>query len=101
MAYLPEERETVIIYYEQSNSWQFESNVRRHITKIMKNTEAFDDITKELDGTNCISVRATLSNLDDFSVNPFVKNKRKMTDKQKQEMADRLKRNLSRKWPIT
>ena len=97
MAYLPEERETVIIYYEQSNSWQFESNVRRHITKIMKNTEAFDDITKELDGTNCISVRATLSNLDDFSVNPFVKNKRKMTDKQKQEMADRLKRNLSRK----
>ncbi|AUT05440.1 hypothetical protein SPSF3K_00713 [Streptococcus parauberis] len=96
MAYLPEERETVIIYDEQSNSWQFESNVRRHITKIMKTPEAFDVITKELDGTNCISVRATLSNLDDFSVNPFVKNKRKMTDKQKQEMADRLKRNLSR-----
>ncbi|MDT2749799.1 hypothetical protein P7H30_08700 [Streptococcus parauberis] len=96
MAYLPEERETVIIYDEMTNSWQFESNVRRHITKILKTPEAFDDITKELDGNNCISVRATLSNLDNFSVNPFVKSKRKMTEEQKQELADRLKRNLSR-----
>ncbi|GAB6697582.1 hypothetical protein BOVMAS02_14770 [Streptococcus uberis] len=52
--------------------------------------------SEEFDGSNCISVRATLSNLDDFSVNPFVKSKRKMTDKQKQEPADRLKRNLSK-----
>ncbi|KKF45232.1 hypothetical protein [Streptococcus uberis] len=96
MAYLPEERETVIIYDEKSNTWQFETTVRRHITKILKSSEAFDDITQEFDGSNCISVRATLSNLDDFSVNPFVKSKRKMTDKQKQELADRLKRNLSK-----
>lgn len=96
MAYLPEERETVIIYDEKSNTWQFETSVRRHITKILKTSEAFAEIIQEMDGNNCISVRATLSNLDDFSVNPFVKSKRKMTDKQKQELVDRLKRNLSK-----
>ncbi|MCK1192981.1 hypothetical protein MXZ23_05160 [Streptococcus uberis] len=78
-----------MIYDKKSNTWQFETSVRRHITKILKSSEEFD-------GSNCISVRATLSNLDDFSVNPFVKSKRKMTDKQKQELADRLKRNLSK-----
>lgn len=41
-------------------------------------------------------VRARLTDLENFSVNPFVKQKRKMTEKQKQELAERLKRNLSR-----
>ncbi|RLU51231.1 hypothetical protein DIY07_10330 [Streptococcus iniae] len=97
MAYLPEERETIIIYDGLIDSWQFQSNVRRHITKIMKTSEAFGDVKQEFEGSNCISVTATLSDLENFSVNPFVKTKRKMTDKQKQEMADRLKRNLSKK----
>ncbi|QBX07441.1 hypothetical protein JavanS152_0003 [Streptococcus satellite phage Javan152] len=96
MAYLPEERETVITYDELSNSWQFESSVRRHITKILKLKEAFDSLDQEFENNNCIYVRARLTDLENFSVNPFVKQKRKMTEKQKQELAERLKRNLSR-----
>ncbi|WEB05487.1 hypothetical protein [Streptococcus anginosus] len=40
MAYLPEERETVIRYDELDNCWYFESNVRRHVTKILKTEHA-------------------------------------------------------------
>lgn len=42
MAYLPEERETVIIYDEKSNTWQFETSVRRHITKIEKRLDLYN-----------------------------------------------------------
>ncbi|HEL2544068.1 TPA: hypothetical protein TZ305_000088 [Streptococcus suis] len=84
MAYLPEERETVIRYDELDDCWYFESNVRRHVTKILKMEHAFESVEKELENNFCIYVRAKLLNLDDFSVSPFVKNKRKMTEKQKQ-----------------
>lgn len=40
MAYLPEERETVIRYNELDNCWYFESNVWRHVTKILKTEHA-------------------------------------------------------------
>lgn len=95
MTYSLEERETVIRYDEQDNNWTFESNVRKHMTKILKSEEAFESVDKELENGRVISVRATLSNLDDFTVSPFVKNKRKMSDEQKREMAERLKSRLS------
>lgn len=99
MTYSLVERETVIRYDEQDNNWTFESNVRKHMTKILKSEEAFESVDKELENERVISVRATLSNLDDFTVSPFVKNKRKMSDEQKREMAERLKSNLSPKTP--
>ncbi|HEM4801999.1 TPA: hypothetical protein U1084_001389 [Streptococcus suis] len=86
MAYLPEERETVIHYDELENAWTFESNVRRHVTKILKMEHAFESIEKEFENDFCIYVRAKLKNLEDFSVSPFVKNKRKMTEEQKQKL---------------
>lgn len=84
MAYLQEERETVIHYDELEDCWTFESNVRRHVTKILKMEHAFDSVEKETENDSCVYVRAKLKNLEDFSVSPFVKNKRKMTEKQKQ-----------------
>ena len=95
MAYLPEERETVIRYDELDNCWYFESNVRRHVTKILKTEHAFESVEKELENDFCISVRAKLSNLDDFSVNPFVRKKVKLTEEQKRKSAERLKSILS------
>lgn len=91
MPYLPEERETVIRYDELDDCWYFESNVRRHVTKILKMEHAFESVEKELENNFCIYVRAKLSNLDDFSVSPFVRNKAKMTDEQKRKQAERLK----------
>lgn len=95
MAYLPEERETVIRYDELDNCWYFESNVRRHVTKILKTEHAFESVEKELENDFCISVRAKLSNLDDFSVNPFVRKKVKLAEEQKRKSAERLKSILS------
>lgn len=46
MGYLPEERETLIRYDELDNCWYFESNVRRHVTKILKMEHAFDSVEK-------------------------------------------------------
>ncbi|WP_373714008.1 hypothetical protein [Streptococcus sp.] len=86
MAYLPEERETVINYDELEDCWYFESNVRRHVTQILKMEHAFESVEKEIENDFCIYVRAKLSNLEDFSVNPFVKNKRKMSELQKQTL---------------
>ena len=40
MSYLPEERETIVRYDEMDNCWYFESNVRRHVTKILKMEQA-------------------------------------------------------------
>uniref|UniRef100_UPI003F68C0AC hypothetical protein n=1 Tax=Streptococcus pluranimalium TaxID=82348 RepID=UPI003F68C0AC len=99
MAYLAEERETVIRYDEQDNTWHFESNIRKHITKILKTEDAFESVDKEIEDGRVISVRAKLSNLDDFMVNPFVKNKRKLSDEQKRKMAERLKSRLSSETP--
>ena len=95
MAYLPEERETVIRYDELDNCWYFESNVRRHVTKILKMEHAFESVEKELENDFCVYVQAKLSNLDDFSVSPFVRKKAKLTEEQKRERAERLKSILS------
>lgn len=43
MAYTLEERETIVRYDEMDNCWYFESNVRKHITKIMKTIDSCHD----------------------------------------------------------
>ncbi|MCY7218501.1 hypothetical protein [Streptococcus dysgalactiae] len=50
MAYLREERETVIHYDELDDYWTFETNVRRHITKIEKRIELYEILSEEFDG---------------------------------------------------
>ena len=77
MAYQQEERETVVRYDEQENAWYFESNVRRHISKILKTSKAFEELIEEKEAGRVVSIRAKLSDLDNFSVSPFVRNKRK------------------------
>ena len=47
MAYQQEERETVVRYDEQDNAWYFESNVRRHISKILKFEKAFEELIEK------------------------------------------------------
>ena len=71
MAYQQEERETVVRYDEQDNAWYFETNVRRHISKFLKMAKAFEELHEEKEAG------AKLSDLDNFSVSPFVRNKRK------------------------
>ena len=75
MSYLPEERETVIHYDEFDNCWIFETNVRRHITRIEKRLELYEILSEELDERGrriCIRVKMTSG-----TVSPFAKPPRK------------------------
>lgn len=47
MAYQHEERETVVRYDEQDNAWYIETNVRRHISKFLKMSKAFEELHEE------------------------------------------------------
>lgn len=73
--YLPEERETTIHYDELENTWTFETNVRRHITKIEKRLGLYEIIEEELDNRGrriYIRVRMKVG-----TVSPFAKPPRK------------------------
>lgn len=75
MAYLPDERETIIRYDELENAWYFETSVRRHITKIEKRLDLYEIISEELDERGRrIYIRAKMIK---GTVSPFAKPPRK------------------------
>ncbi|CYY28104.1 hypothetical protein [Streptococcus suis] len=75
MAYLPEERETVINYDELEDAWTFETSVRRHITKIEKRIELYDILSEEIDERGRrVYLRVKMKN---GTVSPFAKPPRK------------------------
>lgn len=77
MAYLPEERETVVRYDELEKSWYFETSVRRHITKIEKRLELYEIFSEELDDRGRrIYIHAKLK---EGTVSPFARPPRKKT----------------------
>lgn len=97
MAYLPEERETVIHYDELENAWTFETSVRRHITKIEKRLELYEVLDEELDSRGArIYIRVKmLAHL--AAVSPFAKTRPKISEEQRKVRSERAKSILSRK----
>lgn len=87
--YLIEEKETLIRYDDSDKCWYFDSNVRKHINKILKSESCFETIVKEVEAGKIISVSAKLSDLDNYSVNPFVKTKRKLSQSEKTSLTRR------------
>ena len=75
MAYLPEERETVIRYDEQEDSWYFETNVRRHITRIQKRLDQYEILAQELDDAG--RVIYLQAKMIEGTVSPLAKPRRK------------------------
>ncbi|HEM4882170.1 TPA: hypothetical protein U1138_001314 [Streptococcus suis] len=89
MAYLPEERETVINYDELEDTWTFETSVRRHITKIEKRIELYDILSEDIDERgNRIYIRVKMI---DGNINPFAKPKLRLTEEQRKERSERIK----------
>ncbi|HFR3630778.1 TPA: hypothetical protein ACHVD4_001840 [Streptococcus suis] len=89
MAYLPEERETVINYDELEDTWTFETSVRRHITKIEKRIELYDILSEEIDERgNRVYIRVKMI---DGNINPFAKPKLRLTEEQRKERSERVK----------
>lgn len=48
-SYLMDERETVLLYSEIDNAWTISTNVRKHISKLMKRPETYTVIREEKD----------------------------------------------------
>ena len=89
MAYLPEERETVINYDELEDTWTFETSVRRHITKIEKRIELYDILSEDIDERgNRIYIRVKMI---DGNINPFAKPKLRLTEEQRKERSELIK----------
>ena len=89
MAYLPEERETVINYDELEDTWTFETSVRRHITKIEKRIELYDILSEDIDERgNRIYIRVKMI---EGNINPFAKPKLRLTEEQRKERSERIK----------
>ncbi|MDR2977401.1 MAG: hypothetical protein LBV19_08975 [Streptococcaceae bacterium] len=94
MAYSLEERETLVRYDEMDDCWYFESNVRKHITRILRNPEAVEIIDRQLENSRIIWLMAKLK--VGFTVAPFPRAKRILTDEEKTRQAILMKKALNR-----
>ena len=91
--YFKEERETVILFCEQENSWCIQTNVRKHINKFLKQEDYFECIEKEEEDGKVISIVAKLSDLERFAFNPSIKVRKRLSSKEKSDLVNRLKSN--------
>lgn len=91
--YFKEERETVILFSEQENSWSIQTNVRKHINKFLKKEDYFEWIEKEEEDGKVISILAKLSDLERFAFNPSIKVRKRLSSKEKSDLVNRLKSN--------
>ena len=91
--YFKEERETVILFSEQENSWSIQTNVRKHINKFLKKEDYFEWIEKEEEDGKVISIVAKLSDLERFAFNPSIKVRKRLSSKEKSDIVNRLKSN--------
>ncbi|AWX96424.1 hypothetical protein [Streptococcus suis] len=97
--YSIDERETLIRYDEYDKCFYYSSNVRKHITHILKDESCFESVDKEIEDGKVIYVSAKLSDLDNFSVNPFVKTRRKLSEREKSILASRFRSTSDSKSP--
>ena len=91
--YFKEERETVILFSEQENSWSIQTNVRKHINKFLKKEDYFEWIEKEEEDGKVISIVAKLSDLERFAFKPSIKVRKRLSSKEKSDLVNRLKSN--------
>ena len=87
------ERETFAHYDELENSWTIETNVRKHITKLMKKIDLIEILDQEINPVNGLPsyVRAKVK-MDEANVNPMpkAKIKRELTEEQRLAMRERM-----------
>lgn len=92
MAYTLEEQETFIRYDVLDKQWTIETNYSPHIQKVLKLPEAYGVLNTEEEDGRTIWLTAIMKIGEDFSINVFPKKKRKMTEEQRQELAERMKK---------
>lgn len=85
------ERETFAHYDELEDSWTIETNVRKHITKLMKKIVLIEILDQEINPVNGLPsyIRAKVK-MDKANVNPMPKARREMTEEQRLAMRERM-----------
>lgn len=85
------ERETFAHYDELEDSWTIETNVRKHITKLMKKIDLIEILDQEINPVNGLPsyIRAKVK-MDKANVNPMPKARREMTEEQRLAMRERM-----------
>lgn len=95
-SYLMDERETVLLYSEIDNSWTISTNVRKHITKLMKRPETYKVIREEKDEETgrTIYIEVLVDDLANVTLSPFPrpKVKREMTEEEREAARERMRK---------
>jgi len=95
LAYGMDERETIFLYSEIDNAWTISTNVRKHITKLMKRPEVYKVIREEKDEETgrTISIEVLVDDLENVTLSPFPrpKVKREMTEEERKAASERMK----------
>lgn len=93
-SYLMDERETVLLYSEIDNAWTISTNVRKHITKLMKRPETYKVIREEKDEETgrTIYIEVLVDDLANVTLSPFPrpKVKREYTEEERKAASERL-----------
>lgn len=103
-SYSVDERETVILYSEADKSWSISTNVRKHITKLMKRPETYKVIREEKDEETgrTIYIEVLVDDLSKVSISPFPrpKRKREYTEEELQKLRERLAKSRNKSTSI-
>lgn len=94
-SYLMDERETVLLYSEIDNAWTISTNVRKHISKLMKRPETYKVIREEKDEETgrTIYIEVLVDDLANVTLSPFPrpKVKREMTEEERKAASERMR----------
>lgn len=95
-SYLMDERETVLLYSEIDNAWTISTNVRKHISKLMKRPETYTVIREEKDEETgrTIYIEVLVDDLANVTLSPFPypKVKREMTEEEREAARERMRK---------
>jgi hypothetical protein len=95
-SYLMDERETVLLYSEIDNTWTISTNVRKHISKLMKRPETYTVIREEKDEETgrTIYIEVLVDDLANVTLSPFPrpKVKREMTEEERKAASERMRK---------
>lgn len=95
-SYLMDERETVLLYSEIDNAWTISTNVRKHISKLMKRPETYKVICEEKDEETgrTIYIEVLVDDLANVTLSPFPypKVKREMTEEEREAARERMRK---------
>src|SRR5699024_11073159 len=96
LMYPKEERETVCVYEEETDSWSLYTCVRRHIKRLQKIFGEEGDYKIDREGEGRI-IAVQIDGVDPSQVSFRNKAKSKeLTEEQRKELSDRAKRNFGK-----